>query len=173
MSPWYAILVPLLMGLGGFIAWIIKSKVEELRAIEERLREQRRTVYAKLIEPYVQLFADPKGAGKAKALQSIVSYDYRRNAFDLNLLGSDEVIRAYNALMMHVYEADRTGQRDPKELMPLFGTLLLELRKSLGNKRTQLAPIDMLRGMIKDIDQALGLGAVRGHEPEEAANHQV
>ena len=29
---------PLLMALGGIITWVIKSKNEELRAIEENLR---------------------------------------------------------------------------------------------------------------------------------------
>jgi len=37
-------------------------------------------------------------------------------------------------------------------MMRLWGSLLLEIRKSLGNKNTKLNEIDMLRAMIKDID---------------------
>ena len=37
-------------------------------------------------------------------------------------------------------------------MMRHWGTLLLEIRKSLGNEGTKLSEIDMLRGMIKDIE---------------------
>ena len=150
---WLQILGPsLLMVLGGIVTWFIKSRVEELRATEQRLREERRKIYSQILDPYIRLFADLKGQGPAQAIKKITSYDYRRTSFDLNLFGSDEVIRAYNALMKHTYEAESTGRQDPKEMMRLWGSLLLEIRKSLGNKKTKLNEIDMLQTMIKDID---------------------
>lgn len=140
------------MLLGGIITWFIKSRVEELRATEERLREERRKIYALILDPYIRLFADLKGQGPVQAIKKITSYNYRKTAFDLNLFGSDDVVRAYNALMKHTYEAESTGKREAKEMMHLWGSLLLEIRKSLGNKKTKLNEFDMLRGMIKDID---------------------
>jgi len=128
---------PLLMLLGGIITWSLKSRVEELRATEERLREERRKIYGQILDPYIRLFADLKGQGPAQAIKRITSYEYRKTAFDLNLFGSDEVVRAYNALMKHTYEADSTGKQDLKEMMHLWGNLLLEIRKSLGNKKTK------------------------------------
>jgi hypothetical protein len=148
---WLQILGPtLLMVLGGIITWFIKSKIEELRAIEVKLREERRNIYAQILDPYIRLFADLKSKGPDEALKMITSYDYRKTAFDLNLFGSDEVVRAYNELMKHTYEAEATGNH-PVEMMLLWGKLLLEIRKSLGNKKTKLNEIDMLRAMIKDI----------------------
>ena len=144
---------PLLMALGGIITWVIKSKIEELRAIEEKLREERRNIYAQILDPYIRLFADLKGKGPDLALRKITSYDYRKTAFDLNLFGSDEVVRAYNDLMKHTYKAEATGNQDPKEMIRLWGKLLLEIRKSLGNKKTKLNEFDMLRAMIKDIEE--------------------
>jgi len=153
---WLQVLGPsLLMVLGGIITWFIKSRVEELRATKEKLQEERRKIYGQILDPYIRLFADLKGQGPAQAIKKITSYDYRRTAFDLNLFGSDEVIRAYNALMKHTYEAESTGKQDPKGMMRLWGSLLLEIRKSLGNKKTKLNEIDMLRAMIKDIDNFL------------------
>lgn len=70
-----------------------------------------------------------------------------------NLFGSDEVVCAYNNLMKHSYDVEVTGNKDPKEMMSLWGTLLLEIRKSLGNKDTKLNKFDMLRAMVKDIDR--------------------
>lgn len=151
---WLQILGPtLLMVLGGIITWFIKSKIEELRAIKEKLREERRNIYALILDPYIRLFADLKGKGPDEALKRITSYDYRKTAFDLNLFGSDEVVLAYNNLMKHTYEAEATGNQDPKEMMRLWGKLLLEIRKSLGNKKTKLNEFDMLRAMIKDIEK--------------------
>nr|CBH37181.1 conserved hypothetical protein [uncultured archaeon] len=151
---WLQILGPtLLMVLGGIITWFIKSRIEELRAIEEKLREERRNIYAQILDPYIRLFADIKGKGPDEALKKITSYEYRKTAFDLNLFGSDEVIRAFNNLMKHTYEAEATGNQDPEEMMRLWGNLLLEIRKSLGNKKTKLNEFDMLRAMIKDMSK--------------------
>jgi len=150
---WLQILGPtLLMVLGGIITWFIKSRIEELRAIEEKLREERRNIYAQILDPYIHLFADiKKGKGPDEALKKATSYDYRKTAFDLNLFGSDEVIRAFNNFMKHTYEAEGKENRDPGEMMRLWGKLLLEIRKSLGNKKTKLNELDMLRAMIKDM----------------------
>ena len=142
---------PLLMVIGGIITWVIKSKIEELRELEEKLREERRNIYAQLLDPYIRLFADLKGKGPEVAVKKITSYDYRKTAFNLNLFGSDEVIRAFNNLMKHTYEAEAIGNQDPEEMMRLWGKLLLEIRKSLGNKKTKLNEFDMLRAMIKDM----------------------
>jgi hypothetical protein len=154
---WLQILGPsLLIVLGGIITWFIKSRVEELRATEERLQDQRRRIYLEILDPYIRLFAELKGKGPpVQALRKMTSYEYRKTAFNLNLFGSDKVVRAYNALMQHVYEAESTGNQDPRKMMSLWGMLLLEIRKSLGNKKTKLNELDMLRGMIKDIDEYL------------------
>ena len=152
---WLQTLGPtLLMVLGGIITWFIKSRIEELRAIEEKLREERRNIYAQILDPYIHLFADiKKGKGPDEALKRVTSYDYRKTAFDLNLFGSDEVIWAFNNLMEHTYEAEATGKQDPKKMISLWGKLLLEIRKSLGNKKTKLNEVDMLRAMIKDVSK--------------------
>lgn len=143
---------PLLMALGGLIAWVIKSKIEELRAVQENLREKRRKTYAEILDPYIHLFTELKTKGPNQALKKIISYDYRKTAFDLILFGSDEVIRAHNNLIKHAYEVEAKGTQDPKQIMSLWGNLLLAIRKSLGNKKTKLDEFDMLRAMIKDID---------------------
>jgi len=143
---------PLLMALGGLITWIIKSRIEELRAVEEKLRDTRREVYSQILEPYIALFTDIKGKGETKAVQKISSMQYKKTAFDLSLFGADEVVRAYNALITHKNKAEETGQSDPIIMMRLWGKLLLEIRRSLGNKRTKLDELDMLRGLVTDID---------------------
>ncbi|GAH82469.1 unnamed protein product [marine sediment metagenome] len=143
----------LLMVLGGIITWLIKSKIEGLQAIEEKLRKERRSIYTQILDPYICLFADIKSKGPNEALKKITSFNYKKTAFNLNLFGSDEVVWANNNFMKHAYKAETTGIQDPKEMMRLWGKLLLEIRKSLGNKKTKLDEFDMLRAMVKDIDK--------------------
>jgi len=155
---WLQILGPsLLIILGGIVSWFIKSRIEELQATREALNEERRKIYKELLEPYIKIFVGikNKNGSEEQTIQQITSYDYRKTAFDLNLFGSDNVIRAYNNLLQYVYKFEAGGNQKPqsKEMMCLWGKLLLEIRKSLGNKKTKLDEFDMLRGMIKDIDK--------------------
>jgi len=142
----------LLILIGGLITWIIKSKKEELQAIEETLREERRKVYMEILDPYFHLFMDPGGVGQDTAMEKILSYKYRKTSFELNLFGSDDVVSAYNTLLQYMYKAEREGEIDQKELFSNFGNFLLAIRKSLGIKKTELTNIDMLKSMIKDIE---------------------
>ena len=80
----------------------------------------------------------------------MLSLDYRKTAFQLILLGSDDVVRAHNELMQYIFSIE--GQPDPGALMQRYARLLLEIRKSLGNKRTTLREVEMLRGSIKGVD---------------------
>lgn len=113
---WLQVIGPILiMIIGGIITWFIKSRVEELQATEKRLQEDCRKIYIQILDPYIRLFADLKGQGQIKAIRKIASLEYRRIAFELNLFGSDNVIRAYNNLMKHTYEAESTGDQKPKK----------------------------------------------------------
>lgn len=43
--------------IGGLVTWRVKALTEQLRAVEERLREDRRSVYAKIIFPFAKLLS--------------------------------------------------------------------------------------------------------------------
>ena len=91
-----------LVVLGGIITWFLRSKSDELKAVEDRLAVERRKIYSDILEPYIKLFTpallnDQKE--QANVLTTITSFNYRKTSFELVLLGSDEVARAYNDLM--------------------------------------------------------------------------
>ena len=74
--------------------------------------------------------------------------------FDFALVAEDDVILALNNMMrkFETIAADEgdgpeVNQRDPetKEGLRRFGRVLLELRRSVGNRRTKLSDTDMLR----------------------------
>ena len=153
---WIQALGPsILMVIGGIVSWFLKTRVEELKSIEKKLQDKRREIYIQILEPYILVFTGPKGKGLDKAVETIKTFNYKRIAFELNLFGFDEVVKAYNDLFQYLIKLDSTNQKNHKETMRVFGNFLLEIRKSLGNKSTKLNEYDMLRGMLNDIDQYL------------------
>jgi len=137
--------------VGGLLTWIIKSKIEELKAIEEKLRKDRIKIYEQILDPYIQLLSNLETT--KEAMKKIVSYEYKKTSFNLYLFGSDSVIRAYNQMMQYAFKSEATEAQDPHKWMVLWGKFMLEIRKSLGNKRTKLGYLEMLEGWIKDIEK--------------------
>ena len=64
--------------------------------------------------------------------------------FELNLMGSDDVVRAMNACQQQFSRAIN-DPADTKMIMTKFSEFLLAIRKDLGNKHTKTKPLDMLR----------------------------
>ena len=148
------LITPIIAALVGLVVWYLQSRIEQIRRAEARLRDERRKVYSDLLDPYIRMMAtidDPKGS--AKAVKSVASYEYKKTAFELSLIGSDSVVRAFNTMMQSFYAAEREERVVAlEEFFSLWGGLILEIRKSVGDPRTKLKPVDMLRGLIKDVD---------------------
>lgn len=150
---WVTLALPALFTtIGGLVVWYFQSRAEKLHRLEEGLQERRMKLYSDALDPFVRLFA---GLGDARAqaqvLSRIKSYEYRKTMFDLTMFGSDEVVRAYNALFQHIYTADE-DERDPREVMRLWGLVLLAIRRSGANPSTRLSEWDMLAASIRDLE---------------------
>ncbi len=156
---WINLLVtPLVAALVGYGVWYFQSRLEALRREQERLHDDRRKVYSDVLEPFVRIFAGIKNPKEnQKALQHMLSVEYKRTAFDFSLIGADDVVRSFNDLMQYVYsfDAEADEKPDPSKLMRLWGAFLLEIRRNVGNPKTKLTPADMLRSQIKDIDKII------------------
>ncbi len=152
---WTAVLVtlgaPVLVAAGGLVSWYFRSRLEEIRAAERNLNDERRRVYADILQPFILAYSSGNDPDAMAKLHETVAGEYRRTIFELSLIGSDEVVRAYGDLMQLIYRSK--DQAAAEEMMKLWGGLLLEIRRSLGNKGTQLSRSDMLRGLITDIDR--------------------
>jgi len=68
-------------------------------------------------------------------------------------LGTDEVVEAFNDMMQYFYHSGENP--DPTSLIDTWGRFIIVLRKNLGNTKTKLSRVDMLRSQIKDIDSFL------------------
>ena len=138
--------------------------------LEQEIRGDRLQIYNDILQPFIMLFTKEEAAagsraqkGKSKeqrALEKMMSPEYREVAFKLTLFANDGVVRAYNKLMQFAYKRDRSSElsdgHDPNvanfEILEIFATLLLEIRRSVGNEATSLSKFEMLEWLIKDID---------------------
>jgi hypothetical protein len=146
------------------VGWKIRRGLERRLGLEEKLRDDRLEVYNQILEPFVVLLmtdaawaADPKTRKKDKVLvatQSMLSLEYKQNAFKLSLFGGDEVVRAYNNLMQYFFEradySESATESDVKEMAGLLGAFLLEIRRSVGNETTALDRWEMLEWFMTD-----------------------
>ena len=141
--------------LVGFAVWYFQNRIETARREREKLSEERRRIYIDILEPFIRIWVGIKTPKESdKALKIMLSYDYKKLTFELNLMGSDEVVHSLNELMQYIYKHETdTTNADPFELIKLMGELLLSIRMDLGNTKTGLTAIDMLKSQIKDVEK--------------------
>ena len=157
---------PILLIVFSGIGWAVKRRIEaaaEARRrdqdIEEQIRDARIQVYNEVLEPYI-LFLSPKQSPPANRgrratpksidpLVTITSVEYRQSLFKFTLFANDDIMRAHNALRKC---GAPVGDSEKRALLRAFGTLLLEIRKGVGNESTSLTYSEMLEWMITDID---------------------
>jgi len=146
----------------GLLGWYFRARVEEYRRARERLDESRVELYVEILDPYIRLLNKDKSQ-EQKAMKQILSHEYRSRSYQLMLLGDDSVARGYIDFMEYSFKHAGTNQ-DPKEALRHVGKFMLILRRGLGNHKTKLDEIDMLRWTIKDIHKILDpVGESPGH----------
>ena len=162
-----AIATPIVVAILGIFAWRVKVSYERQTKLQENLQTDRIKIYNEILEPFIILFmsddawnADPKNRSKNKskneiAVPMLLSLEYKRNAFRMALLGTDEVVRSYNNLMQYFFSqseqpSDLSPEEKGKEMIALVGSFLLEIRKSMGNEATDLDRWEMLEWFITD-----------------------
>jgi len=174
LSAVATVATPVLLALLAGLGWLIQNKISNsqtrqeaqavrIRELEDKLREDRIATYNALLEPFFLLFTseaafsqDPKYKNKKKdeiALARMLSVEYRQIGFKLSLVAADPVVRAYNRLMQFFYHTEA----DPRPLdektahwIALMATLLLEIRKSMGNETSKLDQWEMIEWFMTD-----------------------
>lgn len=93
IDPILVVLVPTLSIVTGVFSWFIRGRLDEGRAIRDKLRAEQRERYAQILNPYIQLFANPNAQEEAIAVMT--SQQYRKEVFDFALV--DESFRGSNS----------------------------------------------------------------------------
>lgn len=159
---WIDFLVTPIVGAAvGFGVWYFQSRIDALRREQEKLHDDRRKVYTDILDPFIRIFAGIKNPKEnTKALQKMLSLEYKRTSFEFSLIGADGVVRSFNDLIQYVFSMEENTSQsseddDPTKLMRLWGKFLLEIRRNLGNPKTKLTAAEMLSSQIKDINTLL------------------
>ncbi len=146
-----------LLGILGLVSWTIKRQIDELKAAEESLRQDRMLIYQQVLKPIIMLFTKTSNKNKdqitKKATEIMGSTEYREFAFNMVLIGSDEVVRSYNKMMKVSVKSTLDKSVTPIDLLNSLGEFLLAIRKSVGNKTTLIKPLEMISWMISDLDE--------------------
>lgn len=159
-----AVTTPVLVALLGAAGWRFRRRIEREASLEDQLRSDRVEIYNEILKPFIILLtadaawqADPKNRKRDKgdvARGIMLSVSYREMGFQMSLIGSDQVVRAYNDLMQFFYERNDDSppslSDDLPKMMSLLGSFLLAIRKSTGNESTTLDNWDMLEWFMTD-----------------------
>ena len=159
-----SVATPIFVLLLTAVGWRLRQRIERRLALEEKLRDDRVAIYNEILEPFIILLmsqaaweSDPKNKNRDKdalASQKLLSLDYRQKGFKLSLMGSDDVVQAYNDLMQYFFHraagAGEVQEADIRQMMSLLGAFLLAIRKSMGNEATKVDKWGMLEWFMND-----------------------
>jgi len=138
----------------GAAAWAIRSNVEQKREYEKLLADRKREHYLQFLEFLAGFLGttddEPVIKGqRPKQKKSISIEELRMWSLRLTLIGSDEVVNAWNRA--------RNGATDPGEslsMMKNWGQLWLAMRKDCGHIDTKLGVTDVLASFVNDIEKS-------------------
>jgi hypothetical protein len=142
----------------GAGAWAVRSSIEQKREYQRLLADKKRAHYFEFLD-FLNRFIGPTGKpepvakdpGEQLRDDHISLEELRKWSLRLTLIGSDEVVRAWNAIRLQVTE--------PQEgtlgvgVLRGWGKLWLAMRKDCGHPDTQLKVTDILASFVNDIDE--------------------
>jgi hypothetical protein len=156
-----------LLLLGAATTYITQKRIEEIKAQKAelntaqarlheaalRLRDERRQIYLKVLEPYIAVLqALGTGVSAQEASRRLGTNEHRKAAFELKLVGTDEVVTAFNTFARYIMDAPRRSNDPPGLVLRLWADLLLAIRRNVGEPGTQLTGRDMILDWVSDID---------------------
>lgn len=151
-SAWsLALLSALVAAALGLLTWWIQVRREESRRDQARLFDERRPLYFKVIRPFVLILSK---SGQKEGVKLMLSTAHVEAVREFSLIGSDRAVSAVNELMQYGYQNTKDGVlADPKKMLMLLGNVFLEMRRELGNPKTELTVADMFKYQITDIEK--------------------
>lgn len=140
----------------GAIAWVVQNAVHQQQEYRRLLADQKRQQYFEFLDflnSYIQVSGEPaKEEENSERLRQ-----FRRWSLRLTMIGSDEVVRAWNQARNSALFAMPKGTEQEKlnntiAIFRAWGALWLAMRKDCGHFDTKLTVPDMLASFVNDID---------------------
>lgn len=142
----------------GAAAWAIRSSIEQKREYQRLLAERKREHYLQFLEFIAKFLGTTGSSERANAAPNVVPNspavpleDLRMWSLRLTLIGSDEVVKAWNRTRLE--GVANPGQGDNLQVLRNWGRLWLAMRKDCGHLDTKLNVTDVLASFVNDIEQ--------------------
>lgn len=127
----------------GALGWAIRSSVEQKREYRRLMADKKREHYIQFLDFFSRFVASSqKEEGDGVSLE-----EFRRWSLLLTMIGSDDVVRRWNAAR------SSAGTLDQVAMLKVWGSLWLAMRKDCGHPDTRLDVADMLTSFVNDIDK--------------------
>jgi hypothetical protein len=143
------IVSPLILVFGSILTLLIISTLERRREREEKRREREeklkddlQKICPDILEPFENLFYDPRDTNEV--LRKISSDEYKKTADLFRIIAPDEAFNVFKKILIQLYEPELNTKNNHEELLRMVGGLYLEIRKSLGNEKTEIEVSDMV-----------------------------
>jgi len=125
------------------LGWMVSEHIARRREHQKLLAEQKREMYFKFLE-FILFFIDAEEKGRAKDKpEDEVIEEMTHWSLKLVLVGSDGVVKAWNAMRAE------SGEGDTSRRFRRVAKLLTEMRKDCGHHGTSLSKSELLSVMIK------------------------
>ncbi len=142
----------------GAAAWAIRSNIEQKREHQKLLAERKREHYLQFLEFLAKFIGTTGSPEAAKGVPNVAPgspavplEELRMWSLRLTLIGSDEVVRAWNRARLG--GVTEQGQGDNFQVLRNWGRLWLAMRKDCGHLDTKLNVADVLASFVNDIEQ--------------------
>lgn len=123
----------------ALVAWLVRSSLEKRREYERLLNQEKREQYSQFLDVLNKVL--PLGH---EPDQEVSLRDLRKWSLKLMLVGSDEVIKAWNLAR------DSTAV-EPRTVVRNYARLLLAMRRDAGQHHTKLTAGEMLQSFVNDL----------------------
>ena len=141
----------------GAIAWAIRNSIEQKTEHLRLLADKKRAHYVEFLDFINRFVGQSKlptesqhpGQGAGEATEALE--EFRKWSLRLTLIGSDDVVRAWNAVRKDAAEAQGTAAGIT--VLKGWGNLWLAMRRDCGHADTKLKVSDVLASFVNDIDQ--------------------
>ena len=114
--------------ISAAIGYYLRKYFESIAKEREKLSSERRRVYIEILEPYIKVLTEIKSkSDRNPAVKTLLSFEYKKSLYKLNLIGSDEVIKSVNKFIAVSREINSDNSIKPEEIIKCWGELILKL----------------------------------------------
>lgn len=136
------ILVAIMTIVATGFGFIIKEQRDKIKMIQNQLSDKKYKVYHEIYAVFFDILKQQKGLSKNQKIEDVTirMIDIKK---DLFIYAPDTIVKKF--LEWVTYVGDQPGNN---RQMLIFLELFIMIRKDMGNEKTSIEEVDILKGVI-------------------------